>query len=187
VLVLSPGEPGRADVAALGARCAGAAARLVGCIGRVAFERALAAELGKLEPSAFAASRRTALEAYDAMAAQAGRVEEGPDVPPGAGERPAWVELRAEPPALSAPDVAAAGSSAAVATGLWRTLRPVIDDSLCHRCAWICSTFCPDGAISIAADGRPSIDYDHCKGCLVCAAVCPPHAIRVEPERGARP
>jgi pyruvate ferredoxin oxidoreductase gamma subunit len=29
------------------------------------------------------------------------------------------------------------------------------------------------------------IDYDHCKGCLVCAAVCPPHAIRVEPERAA--
>ena len=67
-------------------------------------------------------------------------------------------------------------------TGLWRTQRPVIDDALCHRCAWICSTFCPDGAISIAADGRPAIDYDHCKGCLVCAAVCPPHAIRAVPE-----
>lgn len=186
IVTLSAGEPEREGVAGLGARCAGAAARLVGCIGRDALETALEAELGRLGAEAFTAGRRAALEAYDEVVAREGCVEEGPDVPAGAGERPAWVELAAEPPALSAPDVASPGSSAAVRTGLWRSVRPVIDDSRCHRCAWICSTFCPDGAISIDAAGRPVIDYDHCKGCLVCAAVCPHHAIGVEAERGAQ-
>jgi len=185
ILTLSAGEPGRADVAALGARCAGAAARLVGCIGRATLEHALGLELAKVAPEGLAASRRAALGAFDEAAPHAGCVEEGPDVPPDTGARPAWVDLPLERAALSAPDVTAARTSTAVQTGLWRTQRPVIDDALCHRCAWICSTFCPDGAISIAADGRPAIDYDHCKGCLVCAAVCPPHAIRVEPERAA--
>jgi pyruvate ferredoxin oxidoreductase gamma subunit len=26
------------------------------------------------------------------------------------------------------------------------------------------------------------IDYDHCKGCMVCVGVCPPHAIAGIPE-----
>jgi pyruvate ferredoxin oxidoreductase gamma subunit len=47
---------------------------------------------------------------------------------------------------------------------------------------WVCGTLCPDGAISADAEGRPRIDYDHCKGCLICAAVCPPHAIEALPE-----
>jgi pyruvate ferredoxin oxidoreductase gamma subunit len=45
----------------------------------------------------------------------------------------------------------------------------------------VCSTFCPDSAITVSS-GRPEIDYDHCKGCMVCAGVCPPHAIQGEPE-----
>jgi pyruvate ferredoxin oxidoreductase gamma subunit len=32
---------------------------------------------------------------------------------------------------------------------------------------------------------RPVIDYDHCKGCMICVAVCPPHAIATVPERRA--
>ena len=62
-------------------------------------------------------------------------------------------------------------------------MRPVIDHDLCRRCTWVCSTLCPDGAIAVDAEGSPRIDYDHCKGCLVCVAVCPPHAIRAVPER----
>jgi pyruvate ferredoxin oxidoreductase gamma subunit len=95
------------------------------------------------------------------------------------------VELGLEPGERSAPDVRAPATSVQVRTGLWRTHRPVIDRDVCRRCAWVCGTFCPDGAISVDALGQPVIDYDHCKGCLVCAAVCPPHAIRVEPERAA--
>jgi pyruvate ferredoxin oxidoreductase gamma subunit len=46
------------------------------------------------------------------------------------------------------------------------------------------STFCPDGAINVK-DNLPDIDYDHCKGCLVCVAQCPPHAIAAIPETQA--
>ena len=53
-----------------------------------------------------------------------------------------------------------------------------------HRCSWGCSTFCPDGALLVGDEGAPYIDYDHCKGCLVCVAVCPHHALVVVPERG---
>jgi pyruvate ferredoxin oxidoreductase gamma subunit len=38
----------------------------------------------------------------------------------------------------------------------------------------------------VDAERRPSVDYDHCKGCLVCVAVCPAHAIRAEPEHEAQ-
>jgi pyruvate ferredoxin oxidoreductase gamma subunit len=33
--------------------------------------------------------------------------------------------------------------------------------------------------------GAPRIDLDHCKGCMICAAVCPPHAIEAVSEREA--
>jgi len=70
-------------------------------------------------------------------------------------------------------------------TGLWRTLRPVIDYERCNRCWWVCSGFCPDGAIRVT-DGTPEIDYEHCKGCLVCLAQCPPHAVSAMPEAELR-
>ena len=70
-------------------------------------------------------------------------------------------------------------------TGLWRTLRPVIDYQRCNQCWWVCSTFCPDGAIEVV-DGRPVIDYEHCKGCMVCLAQCPPKAISAVSEHQAQ-
>jgi pyruvate ferredoxin oxidoreductase gamma subunit len=83
---------------------------------------------------------------------------------------------------LAAPDVSRPASSELASTGTWRTLRPVIDYERCNRCSWVCSTLCPDSAIRVEADHTPRIDYDHCKGCMVCVAVCPPHAIRAERE-----
>ena len=101
---------------------------------------------------------------------------------------PDWIDFPFEPASVSAPDVFGAATSVEVRTGLWRTLRPVVDREHCHRCHWVCTTFCPDAAIRAAPDGFPEFDYDHCKGCLVCVAVCPPHAIRAVPEReAARP
>jgi pyruvate ferredoxin oxidoreductase gamma subunit len=47
----------------------------------------------------------------------------------------------------------------------------------------VCSEFCPDSAIAVDAAGRPEIDYEHCKGCLICVAQCPPHAITAVPEQ----
>jgi pyruvate ferredoxin oxidoreductase gamma subunit len=64
-------------------------------------------------------------------------------------------------------------------------MRPVLDPDACHHCIWVCTTFCPDGAISAGPDGTPRFDLDHCKGCLVCVAVCAPHAIRAVPEARA--
>jgi pyruvate ferredoxin oxidoreductase gamma subunit len=166
----------------VGAACAGGAARMVGALRRESLERGLETELAALGPEALAASRSRAFAAWDSLASLAGRVEEGPEVESAPSERPQWIDLPLDPADVSAPDVRAPLSAAQVRTGLWRTQRPVIDDELCRRCSWVCSTFCPDGAIAIEPDGRPKIDYDHCKGCLVCVAVCPPHAIRVERE-----
>ena len=175
----------RAELRFGGATCAGAAARLVGAISRASLERALREELAELGEGVLAESRARALAAFDAFAEQAGSVREGPAAESRLDERPDWIELPADEAALAAPDVHAAANSVEVRTGLWRTLRPVIDHDLCHRCVWICGTFCPDAAIRTDAQGRPEIDYDHCKGCLVCVAVCPPHAIRAIPERDA--
>ncbi|MEJ1334931.1 MAG: 4Fe-4S binding protein, partial [Candidatus Sedimenticola sp. (ex Thyasira tokunagai)] len=52
-----------------------------------------------------------------------------------------------------------------------------VEYDLCNRCWWVCSSFCPDGAITVDGENFPHIDYDHCKGCLICVAQCPPHAI----------
>ena len=77
-------------------------------------------------------------------------------------------------------------NSVQVRTGLWRTMRPVIDLARCNRCTWVCGSFCPDSAIAVDEEGYPRIDYDHCKGCLICVAVCPPHASRAVPEHEAQ-
>jgi pyruvate ferredoxin oxidoreductase gamma subunit len=101
-------------------------------------------------------------------------------------EHPDWVELPFEDARIAAPAIHAAATSIEVKTGLWRTMRPIIDYDRCNRCWWVCSTFCPDGAISVTAEGVPQIDYDHCKGCMVCVAKCPPHAIGAIPEHEAQ-
>jgi pyruvate ferredoxin oxidoreductase gamma subunit len=126
------------------------------------------------------------LGAYGAIAAHTGCVSEGSDPTPGATPRPDWFELPVEEARISAPDIHGAVTSVKVRTGLWRTMRPVIDLEHCNRCHWVCGSFCPDGAIAGGPDGAPAIDYDHCKGCLVCVAVCPPHAIRAIPEIQSR-
>jgi pyruvate ferredoxin oxidoreductase gamma subunit len=164
------------------ADCAGAAARLLGVVSRVNLERALAAELGGLGAAVLQDNQARALAAYDAFGVHAGAVQEGMPVA-GASAAPDWITLPLEDAETAAPDIRAPGSSALSQTGLWRALRPVIDEGLCRRCSWICGTYCPDSAIRVEADRRPVIDYEHCKGCMVCVEVCPPHAIRPVPER----
>jgi 2-oxoacid:acceptor oxidoreductase delta subunit (pyruvate/2-ketoisovalerate family) len=53
----------------------------------------------------------------------------------------------------------------------WRPRLPVIDQSkcTCHFC--VTPGFCPDGVITWR-DGRYEINYEYCKGCGICAAVC---------------
>jgi 2-oxoacid:acceptor oxidoreductase delta subunit (pyruvate/2-ketoisovalerate family) len=53
----------------------------------------------------------------------------------------------------------------------------------CGRCNHCdnCWVYCPDACISHAGEGY-AVDYDYCKGCLVCAAVCPRRVISVIEE-----
>lgn len=59
----------------------------------------------------------------------------------------------------------------------WRSVRPVIDAVQCTLCL-TCYMYCPDGTVFKVRDGEGvltglGIDYDFCKGCGVCASVCP--------------
>jgi pyruvate ferredoxin oxidoreductase gamma subunit len=170
----------------IGAVCAGAAARLVGVISRSSLEQAIGSELAHLGKMVVTRNLAKALEPYDLMASHAGCVAPGMGISASDYRKPAWVDLPFEEARVSAPAIFAPTTSEKVQTGLWRTMRPVIDHSMCSRC-WLCSTFCPEGGISIDEEGYPHIDYDHCKGCLVCMAQCPSHAIRSVSEHEGKP
>jgi len=174
---------GRAALPQVGAACAGAAARLVGVIGPDALAAAIRDELGHLGEGVVADNLGVASHAYDLLAAEAGAVTERPPQAADAWQSPDWIDLPFEGAGISAPAIHAGLTSELMQTGLWRTMRPVIDPERCNHCWWVCSTFCPDSAISVDGKGNPHIDYDHCKGCLVCLAQCPPHAIRAVPEQ----
>jgi pyruvate ferredoxin oxidoreductase gamma subunit len=176
----------RADLPYIGATCAGAAARLAGVISQETLTRAIRMELAALGSKVIERNLENALEAWDRMQAHSGLVTEGSMSSAAGYDRPDWAELPFEAAHISAPTIYAAANSVEVHTGLWRTLRPVIDYEHCNRCWWVCSTFCPDGAIAVGDDGSPAIDYDHCKGCMVCVAQCPPHAIEAVPEQQAQ-
>ena len=183
VLILPTAEDAedRAEMPYIGATCAGAAACLLGVIERDTLSAAIEEELAGLGPDVVAKNRQSSLEAFAAMQAHRGLVHEGQAVAAVDYTPPAWIELPLDHASLAAPDIHAAANSVEVKTGLWRTMRPIIDYDHCNKCWWVCSTFCPDSAIEIRED-TPIIDYDHCKGCMVCVGVCPPHAIRGIPE-----
>jgi pyruvate ferredoxin oxidoreductase gamma subunit len=170
----------------IGAACAGAAARLVGVISRSSLEQAINSELGHLGKTVVDRNLAKALGPYDLMAPHAGCVAPGWGISATDYRKPDWVELPFEDARVATPAVFTTTTSEKVKTGLWRTMRPVIEHSMCSRC-WLCSTFCPEGGISIDEEGYPQIDYDHCKGCLVCMAQCPSHAIRSVPEHDVKP
>jgi pyruvate ferredoxin oxidoreductase gamma subunit len=188
MVVISVAEDSRdrAELKYVGATCAGAAAALLHVISKAILEQAIHEELGELPQAVVQHNLDKALAAYDHMAAYTDvSVIEGGVPHAGQYQPPQWVELPFEPASVSAPVIHAGLTSVEVKTGLWRTLRPVIDYNHCKRCWWVCSSFCPDGAINVV-DGTPQIDYDHCKGCMVCLAQCPPHAISAIAESQAQ-
>ena len=73
-----------------------------------------------------------------------------------------------------------AGNSVEYITGTWRTLRPVRDTEACTHCM-LCWVYCPDSIILVENSKVIGFDYDHCKGCGICARECPPkcHAIEM--------
>jgi len=175
----------RAELRYIGATCAGAAACLVGVISRDKLGEAIKEELGHLGKAVVDKNIANALAAFDYMEKHSNiKVSEGGAISATGFTKPEWIDFPFEDARVSAPTIHAGLTSVEVNTGLWRTMRPVIDYDLCKGCWWVCSTFCPDGAINVK-DGKPEIDYDHCKGCLVCVAQCPPHAIAAIPETQA--
>ena len=80
--------------------------------------------------------------------------------------------------------IVVAGSSDEYETGGWRTYKPVHAEAQCNNCLR-CWVFCPDSSI-IVEDGKiAGFDYDHCKGCGICARECPPknNAIEMQLDR----
>ncbi|MBM4031879.1 MAG: 4Fe-4S dicluster domain-containing protein [Planctomycetes bacterium] len=65
-----------------------------------------------------------------------------------------------------------AGNASGYRTGSWRTYRPVWNPKTCIHCL-TCWILCPDSSIQAEGGKVKGIDYDHCKGCGICAHECP--------------
>lgn len=64
------------------------------------------------------------------------------------------------------------GTAQGYHTGGWRSQRPVFHAQACVHCL-TCWILCPDSSV-LAKDGKVTgYDYDHCKGCGICAFECP--------------
>lgn len=63
----------------------------------------------------------------------------------------------------------------------WRTFRPIWDSKKCIQCMQ-CWQFCPDSAIPQKNGKRQETNFDFCKGCGICAEVCPVKAIKMVKE-----
>jgi 2-oxoacid:acceptor oxidoreductase delta subunit (pyruvate/2-ketoisovalerate family) len=67
-------------------------------------------------------------------------------------------------------------------TGGWRTgERPEVEASRCVNCL-LCWLYCPDSAVDVVDERFAGIDLDYCKGCGICAEVCPVEAIAMVAE-----
>ena len=188
ILILPASEDveDRAELPYIGSSCAAAAAALTGVISRDMFIEALSEELEHLGDSIVKKNQAIARSAFDSMDSHAGAVKESALTSAAGYTKPEWIELPFDDAEISAPAIHVGATSVKVRTGLWRTMRPVIDYEKCSGCWWVCSTYCPDGAINVSSEKLPQIDYDHCKGCLVCVAQCPPQAIESIPEHVAK-
>ncbi len=67
-------------------------------------------------------------------------------------------------------------------TGDWRTMKPIWHEDKCIQCL-LCWIYCPDASILVENEKVVGINYDYCKGCGICAEVCPPRASAIEMVR----
>jgi pyruvate ferredoxin oxidoreductase delta subunit len=65
------------------------------------------------------------------------------------------------------------GTAAEFKTGDWRAMRPIWSEEKCIHCL-ACWINCPDSAIIVKDQKCLGPDLDFCKGCGICAQVCPP-------------
>jgi pyruvate ferredoxin oxidoreductase delta subunit len=83
--------------------------------------------------------------------------------------------------AMSTPAVGEAGL-----TGDWRSDHPAIDAEKCsaalqgRETCQLCWAYCPDACVTRGAP--PVVDLTYCKGCGICAEMCPSDAIEMVPE-----
>jgi len=77
------------------------------------------------------------------------------------------------------------GSTRENKTGSWRTeKRPRYLQKNCIACR-MCLLICPEGVVTGKARNSFAVDYAYCKGCGLCAQVCPKDDIEMVPEHGA--
>ncbi|MDX1672954.1 MAG: 4Fe-4S dicluster-binding protein [Balneolaceae bacterium] len=67
-------------------------------------------------------------------------------------------------------------------TGSWRMgTKPEVHLAKCVDCM-LCWVYCPDTAVLVEEDSFYGFDYRYCKGCELCAEVCPADAIEMVAE-----
>ena len=74
-----------------------------------------------------------------------------------------------------------AGSSKKYKTGEWRSERPEVDKEKCTNCL-TCWIYCPDDCVIVKEGKLQGVKVSHCKGCGICAKVCPKKAITMTSE-----
>lgn len=170
----------------------GVFAKVVGIPRLESIKEAIASQLGKAVEQNFAAAVEAYKTAVVLPASEMGSAKVSAEIPTtsafltGDYELVGWDQI---------PEggVVYPGSSLRYRTGSWRVEKPVIDHSKCIMCRR-CWLFCPDDAVlevwreAKGPGGRTvkvkAIDfsYEYCKGCGVCAQVCPTGAIQMVRE-----
>ena len=83
-------------------------------------------------------------------------------------------------------DESSPGIGEAGRTGEWRNTLPVIDEEECipvrqnRPSCFLCWLYCPDAVINKTIPVQ--IDLEYCKGCGICAQVCPVQAVTMVHE-----
>lgn len=73
------------------------------------------------------------------------------------------------------------GNSEKFHTGDWRSQIPVVDTDICIDCL-TCWIYCPDDCVIVEDSRVTGIKATHCKGCGICAKVCPKKAITMKED-----